>query len=158
MFRRFLILVLASSALITIPDRACLASTSDFDMGRHIVGPMLATGIMWTGICLVVTTYNLSGLRSDDPSKGGGALGLVTGTATMLLGGAAFVFPEPEITAMSVAAFSVGAYTAYVGVKSLAEVRRKYIEEEEHGLTISPILIKEGPGKVRPGLQVSFQF
>lgn len=53
---------------------------------------------------------------------------------------------------------AVGVFTVYCGVKSLSAVRRKFIEEEERGLTLTPILIEDGAGRLGPGVQMSWSF
>ncbi len=83
---------------------------------------------------------------------------MVVGSFTALGGVALFLYPHPATHITGAAGFTVGLYTAYVGVKSLKEVRRKYIEAEEQGLTFEPILIDDGTGKLGPGVQVSWKF
>ena len=107
---------------------------------------------------LFLTMYNSSRLEADNPSRGGGAAGLVVGSFTTLGGALALVYPHPATRVTGAACMAVGAYTAYISVKSLAAMRRKFIEEEEHGLTFNPVLIDEGSGRLGPGIQVSWSF
>jgi stage V sporulation protein SpoVS len=71
----------------------------------------------------------------------------------------AAVFVEhPAVRVAGAVTAAVGVYTVHTSVKSLGAVRRKFIEEEERALTLQPILIDDGSGRLGPGLQVNWSF
>jgi len=124
----------------------------------NLEGVIVLTAVVYGSASLFLTMYNSSRLKADNPSRIGGAGGLVVGSVTAIGGVAVTIYDHPAAQVAGVAMFAIGVYTAYTGVKSLGAVRRKYIEAEEQGLTFEPILIDDGAGKLGPGVQVSFKF
>ena len=158
MSNRIVPLLVAVSIVITLPGSACRAAPADDDWDFELEVPIVIVGVTYSFFSLMLTMYNNSRLEADDPSKGGGAAGFVVGSFTALFGVAAVIYPHPAARVTGAACMAAGGYTVYTGVKSLGAVRRKFIEEEERGLTLSPILIEDGTGKLSPGMQVSWSF
>lgn len=156
MLNRIILLLVIGSIVITAPGRA--GADVGIDDDWDLEGPLVLIESAYIGASLMLTMSNNSRLGADEPSRFGGALGLVVGSFTAASGAVLFFYPHPATYITGAAGFTVGLYTAYVGVKSLKEVRRKYIEAEEQGLTFEPILIDDGSGRLGPGVQVSWKF
>ena len=153
---RTVLLLVSISIMIAAPGSAEADVGVDDDW--DLEGPIIAVCVLYSSASLALTMYNSSRLEADDPSKGGGAAGLVVGSFTTLGGMAAVIYPHPAARIAGVVTMGVGGYTVYTGVKSLGAVRRKFIEEEERGLALDLILIEEGPGRLVPGMQMSWSF
>ena len=160
MLNRIALLLVFVLFVVAVPGDAVADVGTDDDWDMELEGTLIGIEVVYIGVSLLLTTYNSSRLEADDPSKGGGAVGLVVGSFTALGGMAAFLYPNPHPATIvtGAAMVAVGSYTAWCGIKSLKEVRRKYIEAEEQGLTLSPILIEDGTGKLAPGVQVGWSF
>jgi hypothetical protein len=158
MLNRIALLLVFVLFVVAVPGDAGADVSTDDDLDMELEGTLIGIEVVYIGASLLLTTYNSTRLEADDPSKGGGAVGLVVGSFTALSGVALFLYPHPATLVAGAAGFAVGLYTAYVGLKSLGAVRRKYIEAEEQGLTVEPILIDDGAGRLGPGVQVSWKF
>jgi hypothetical protein len=158
MLNRIVLLLVVVSMLFLVPGGARADVGSIDDRDYNLEGPIVI--FCAAGMCgsLFLTMYNSSRLEADNPSRGGGAAGLVVGSFATLGGAAALAYPHPAARAAGAACLAVGVYTVYTGVKSLGAVRRKFIEEEERTLTLQPILIDDGSGRLGPGLQASWTF
>jgi hypothetical protein len=158
MLNRIVISAVVFSILVALPGDPCRAAQSDDELDLRMEGPVAVAGAVWCAGSLAIAMYNRSRMEADDPSKGGGAVGVLVGTFTTVLGGAALFYEHPVSIATGFVCIGVGGYSVYTGVKSLGAVQRKFLEEEERGLTLDPILIEDGSGGLVPGLQVSLEF
>ncbi len=159
MLDRFVLLLVIVSIIVFVPGSGGAdVGTDDDDWDFELEGPIFVFCTVWMCGSLLLTSYNSSRLEADDPSRGGGAAGLVVGTFTTLGGAMAFIYPHPATRVIGAASMAAGGYTLYSSVKGLKAVQRKYIEAEEQGLTFEPILIDDGSGRLGPGLQVSWKF
>jgi hypothetical protein len=152
MLNRIALLLVVVSIVIAAPGSACA------DDDWELEGPIVLVCAFYSGFSLLLTGYNTSRMNADDPSRLGGAGGVVLGSFTVLAGAASVVFDHPATRISGIACMAVGGYTVYYSVKSLRAVQRKYIEAEEQGLVFEPIMIDDGTGKLGPGIQVSWTF
>ena len=146
------------TVLAAMPGTSSAEGYGDDDWFEGIEGPVMAADILWAGASLILTVYNRSMLEEDSPGVGGGAAGLLVGSATTLLGFTTMYMTDHEVVAVAAATTAIGVYTAYIGVKTLGAARRKNLEKMEQGLSLEPIMIEGEPGRLVPGIQVSLRF
>jgi len=156
MLKRFCAAACVAAVLSLALCGACAAEEDK--LIEQVKGPAIVGGALFIGVNLALTMHNLSALRADTPGKLGGASGMLLGSFGALFGTACLFVPEPSVFITGLGCTAVGVVTAYYGVKTLKAVQRKFIEEEERGMTLSPVLIDDGSGRLGPGIQVSWRF
>jgi hypothetical protein len=139
-------------------DEYELLHSLDLSPDAVLHGVIIMASTATIGITTALAIHNIYGLRSDTPNKYIGIFGTILGGMTVAYGVVLISSSEDVYRTVGVGAAAMGATSIYYGVKSLARVRAKYLENKEHGLSIDPVIVGRDRGKADVGIQISLRF
>ena len=153
LFISFLIILIFLSSALFAHD---LSEPSPVD-DDALEGLEIYMGVVTSFYCTLLTTYNVVRFHSGHPTRVGGVVGTLSGLLQTAFG-VAIIYSEDGNDRVGAGCAGVGLVTTYYGIRNILGVRSRHLEEQEKGVSFTPLICPDPHGQSFYGIGIEYSF